>query len=61
MSFLISRHRNNKTTQMAGFSIKGRYALNLPRDTAMRSVPKLKQFVAHFAMILSIIERFSHR
>ncbi|OSL98706.1 hypothetical protein EBCG_00095 [Escherichia marmotae] len=49
MSFLISRHRNNKTRSMAG-CIKV-HALNLPRDTAMRSVPKLKQFVAHFAMI----------
>lgn len=49
MSFLISRHRNNKTRSMAGH-IKVR-AFDSPRDTAMRSVPELKQFVAHFAMI----------
>ncbi|EFI3533330.1 hypothetical protein GXV20_003684 [Escherichia coli] len=49
MSFLISHHRNNKPRSMAG-SIKV-HALNSPRDTALRSVPELKQFVAHFAMI----------
>lgn len=43
MSFLISHHRNNKTRSMAG-SIKV-HALNSPRDTALRSVPELKQFV----------------
>lgn len=40
---------NKKTRSMAG-SIKV-HALYSPRDTALRSVPKLKQFVAHFAMI----------
>ncbi len=50
MSFLISRPKNNKTRSMAG---SGKvHALNSPRDTALRSVPELKQFVAHFAMVL---------
>lgn len=43
MSFLISRPRNNKTRSMAG---SGKvHALDSPRDTALRSVPELKQFV----------------
>lgn len=43
MSFLISNHKNNKTRTMAGF-IKV-HAFDSPRDTALRSVAKLKQFV----------------
>ncbi|EFB1461249.1 hypothetical protein DFX78_21225 [Escherichia coli] len=47
--FIFLSVRNNKTRSMAGH-IKVR-AFDSPRDTAMRSVPELKQFVAHFAMI----------
>ncbi len=43
MSFLMPHHKNNKTRTMAG---SGKvHALGSPRDTALRSVPELKQFM----------------
>lgn len=48
MSFLISRHRNNKTRSMAG---SGKvHALGSPRDTALRSIAELKQFIGKNAI-----------
>ncbi|EAM7855763.1 hypothetical protein GRY00_003916 [Salmonella enterica] len=42
ISFFLSV-RNNKTRSMAG---SGKvHALGSPRDTALRSIPKLKQFM----------------
>ncbi|MGT5431537.1 hypothetical protein ACRWCQ_26805, partial [Escherichia coli] len=55
MSFLISHHRNNKTRSMAG-SIKV-HALNSPRDTALRSVPELKQFLRQKAITFFSIQK----
>ncbi len=48
MSFLISHHRNNKTRSMAG---SGKvHALDSPRDTALRSIAELKQFIGKNAI-----------
>ncbi|EFI4399797.1 hypothetical protein EXX26_21160 [Escherichia coli] len=46
--FLLSHLRNNKTRSMAGF-VKV-HALGSPRDTALRSIAELKQFIGKNAI-----------